>query len=69
MTRERYKQIREELRLTQAELAMVLNVTRMTINRREAGAPGYPITQEAAMAITALIKTKRRKRRTAVKTG
>jgi DNA-binding XRE family transcriptional regulator len=45
-----------ELSLTQGGLAARLGVTRKTINSRETGATR--ITEEAAMAIKALVKTR-----------
>jgi DNA-binding XRE family transcriptional regulator len=51
MTAAEYKDLREKLSLTQAELASRLGVTRKTINARENGAK---ITEEAALAIGAL---------------
>lgn len=51
MTAFEYKSIRENLALTQGELAEILGVTRKTINARENGAK---ITEEAAIAIRSL---------------
>jgi DNA-binding XRE family transcriptional regulator len=51
MTGLEYKARREKLGLTQVELARVLEVTRMTVSKRE---NGKVITREAALAITAL---------------
>ena len=53
-----YKETREKLGLTQAQLADRLGVTRKTINRREAGEA--TITTEAELAIRSLAKGKRR---------
>ena len=47
-----YKAIRESLKLTQAELAKKLGVTRKTVNFRENGKA--EISDEAAMAIKSL---------------
>lgn len=52
MTSHEYKALREKLGLTQDGLASLLGVTRKTINARENGAK---ITEEAALAITALL--------------
>lgn len=54
MTPQTYKRERRRRNLTQAELAALLGVTRATINGREAGREGFPITREAALAIKAL---------------
>jgi len=51
MSPEEYKTHREMLRLTQAELAARLGVTRKTVNTRENGGR---ITEEAVLAIRAL---------------
>ena len=56
MTATQYKQLREQLGLTQAGLAAMLGVTRATVNAREAGRA--TITGEAAMAILALAARK-----------
>lgn len=56
MSPEEYKAIREKLALTQGGLAARLGVTRKTINARETGATR--ITEEAALAIRALRKSK-----------
>ena len=55
MTPTEYKAIREQLALTQGELAARLGVTRKTINSRETGA--VRITKEAAIALSALSET------------
>lgn len=54
MTPTQYRRHREQLRLTQAELAAKLGVSRETINRRESGKKA--ITGEAEMAIRSLEK-------------
>lgn len=54
MTAPEYHDLRDSLGLTQAALAHSLGVTRMTINRREAADPEYPISTEAALAISCL---------------
>ena len=48
MTAEEYKATRERLGMTQAALAVALDVSRKAINRREQGGT---ITREAAMAL------------------
>lgn len=48
MTSTEYKTLRERLDLTQGELAVLLGVSRKTINSRENGAR---ITREAALAL------------------
>lgn len=59
MSPAQYRTKREQLGLTQAGLAALLEVTRETVNRRESGE--QPITHEAALAISSLrpAKTKR----------
>ena len=52
MTPKQYRQIRDRLGLTQAELGARLGVSRDTIHRRETG--DAPITPEAAMALRAM---------------
>ncbi len=52
MTSDEYKTLRERLDLTQGELAVLLGVSRKTINSRENGATR--ITEDAALAIRAL---------------
>jgi DNA-binding XRE family transcriptional regulator len=54
MTGLEYKARREKLGLTQVELARVLEVTRMTVSKRE---NGKVITKEARLAITALAES------------
>ncbi len=56
MTGTEYKSLRGKLGLTQAGLALRLEVTRETINRREAGA--VRVTEEAALAMRALLAEK-----------
>lgn len=51
MTAEEYKATRERLGLTQAALAVELDVSRKAINQREQGGT---ITREAAMALELL---------------
>ena len=51
MTATEYKATRERLGLTQAALAVALDVSRKAINEREAGGT---ITREAAMALELL---------------
>lgn len=51
MTATEYKATRERLGMTQAALAVVLDVSRKTINERETGGT---ITREAAMAMELL---------------
>lgn len=51
MTATEYKAIRERLGMTQAALAIALDVSRKTINEREADGT---ITREAAMALELL---------------
>ena len=48
MTGQEYKTLREKLALNQGELALLLGVSRKTINSRENGAR---ITREAALAL------------------
>lgn len=48
-----YRQLRELLGLTQAELADAVKVHPQTISKRERGL--YPITEEAALAIHLLV--------------
>lgn len=65
MSASEYKAERE-LRGTQEEVARALGVSRITIARREAGLPGYPITAEAEIAIKNLkmpVKNQPRKTR------
>ena len=59
MSPAQYRTKREQLGLTQAGLAALLEVARETVNRRESGE--QPITHEAALAIASLrpAKTKR----------
>ena len=57
MTSAEYKAARDRLGLTQAALASVLGINRVTVAKREGGAV---ITREAELAILALPKTKRR---------
>lgn len=59
MSPAQYKAKREQLGLTQAGLAALLEVTRETVNRRESGE--QPITHEAALAISSLRPTKTKK--------
>ena len=47
-----YKATREKLKMTQAQLADRLGVTRKTVNARETGAT--TISKEAAMSIAAI---------------
>lgn len=54
MTSSRYRRERIRRSLTQAQLAELLDVSRVTIANRERGAPGYPITREAWLAIQSL---------------
>jgi DNA-binding XRE family transcriptional regulator len=58
MTSTEYKATRERLGLTQAALAVALDVSRKAINEREAGGT---ITREAAMALE-LLELRRPKR-------
>lgn len=58
MTAAEYKATRERLGMTQAALAVALDVSRKTINEREAGGT---ITREAAMALE-LLELRRPKR-------
>jgi len=51
MSPEEYKATRERLGMTQAALAVALDVSRKAINEREAGGT---ITREAAMALELL---------------
>ena len=51
MTAEEYKATRERLGMTQAALAVALDVSRKAINQREQGGT---ITREAAMALELL---------------
>ena len=51
MTSDEYKATRERLGLTQAALALALDVSRKAINQREQGGT---ITREAAMALELL---------------
>lgn len=55
-----YNREREARGLTQAGLAALLGVSRVTIARRETGT--RPITREAELALLALPKTKRPRR-------
>lgn len=56
MTATQYRRLRLTMRLTQAELAAMLGLTRETINRRESGKK--PITGEAEIAILTLANKK-----------
>ena len=58
MTPEEYKATREKLGLTQAGLAARLGLPRTAVTKRESG--DQRITEEAAIALRALAKTKRR---------
>jgi DNA-binding XRE family transcriptional regulator len=51
MTAEEYKATRERMGMTQAALAVALDVSRKAINQREQGST---ITREAAMALELL---------------
>lgn len=57
MTHTQYKSARERIG-TQEEVAAMLELSRVTIARRETGA--LPITREAELAITALKKRRRK---------
>lgn len=59
MTSPEYKAIRESIGST-AKVAELLGVTRQTIHARETG---KPITQEAEMAILALVPAAKTKKR------
>lgn len=54
MNNTEYRKTREALLLTQSDLANLLGLSRVTINRREAGAARFPITGEAALALAAV---------------
>ena len=58
MSPETYKKHRKGRGLTQAALAALLGVSRETVGRRETG--DLRITEEAALAIQALPKTRKR---------
>lgn len=60
MSPNEYQAKRLALGYTQAGLAEVLGVSRETIVRREAGDPRNPIGQEAALALAALPKAKKK---------
>jgi len=60
MTSTQYKATRERLGMTQAALALALDVSRKAINQREAGGT---ITREAAMALELLALRTNPKRR------
>jgi len=53
MNAEQYKAARERLKLTQADLAAALGVSRKTVNARERGA--VPVSAEAAFAMRFLL--------------
>lgn len=53
MTAAEYQAERKK-RGTQAEVAALLGIHKITLAKREGGADGYPITTEAALAIRAL---------------
>ena len=53
MTGEEYKQLRDQLGLTQARLANELNIDQSTVARRENSAS--PIDTEAELAIRSLL--------------
>ena len=53
MTGEEYKQLRDQLGLTQARLANELNIDQSTVARRENSAS--PIDTEAEMSIRSLV--------------
>ena len=57
MTHEEYKSTRERMGMTQAALAVALDVSRKAINQREQGGT---ITREAAMAIQHLEMTRKK---------
>jgi DNA-binding XRE family transcriptional regulator len=64
MSPAKYKSERIKRGLSQAALASLVGVSRMTINQREAGADRFPITKEAWLAICSLPQaTKRRSRK------
>lgn len=54
MTPPAYKSERTTRALSQAALAAMVGVHRVTIAKREAGTPGWPITKEAWLAICSL---------------
>lgn len=54
MTPAQYRAERIRRGLTQAQLAELLDVSRVTVAKRETGAPGAPITREAELAIRSL---------------
>ena len=56
MTGEEYKQLRDQLGLTQARLANELNIDQSTVARRESSAS--PIDTEAEIAIRSLVAAK-----------
>jgi len=56
-----YKSERLARGLSQAALAETVGVSRATINGREAGRDGFPITVEAWLAILSLPKPRKRK--------
>lgn len=59
MSTDEYRAKRVQLGYTQEQLAVALGVARGTVNRRESGT--LPITVEAALALAALPKVKRKK--------
>ena len=58
MTSKQYKGCRKRLGLTQVELACILQVSPMTIKRRERG---ETITEEAALALLAIAREMHKK--------
>ena len=60
MTPETYRTEREKRGLTQAALAARLELDPQTISRRERGE--LPVTEEAALALLSLPKTRKRRR-------
>ena len=53
MTAAEYRKIRKHLG-TQAEVAALLGVDRVTVSKRENGDARYPISKEAALALRQL---------------
>lgn len=53
LTPKQYRKLREELG-TRPEASERLGVAADTIRKRETGAPGYPITREATLAMLAV---------------
>ena len=56
MTGDEYKQLRDDLKLTQSQLAYLLNIDQSTVARRENSSS--PIDTEAEISIRSLVPSK-----------